>query len=62
MGNKFKKMSDKNNQEIREKFIKGLELYYQRLIKSKIESNSDLVVSENGKVVYVDPRKYLKDK
>ncbi|MGM0566927.1 MAG: hypothetical protein ACQESX_09245 [Bacteroidota bacterium] len=55
-------MSDKNNQEIREKLIKGLELYYQRLIKSKIESNSDLVVSENGKVVYVDPRKYLKDK
>lgn len=62
MGKKFKKMSDKNNQEIREKLIKGLELYYQRLIKSKIESNSDLVVSENGKVVYVDPRKYLKDK
>ncbi len=51
---------EEKNKVIREKLIKGLELYYQRLIKSKIESNSDLVVSENGKVVYVNPKKYLK--
>lgn len=49
-----------NNQIKREKLIKGLELYYQRLIKYKIERNMDMVVSENGKVVRVNPMKFRK--
>jgi len=49
-----------NNLKIREKLIKGLELYYQRLIQNKIDRNINLVVSENGKVVHVDPKKFLK--
>jgi hypothetical protein len=49
-----------NSLTIREKLIKGLELYYQRLIKNKIDRNIDLVVSENGKVVHVDPKKFHK--
>ena len=48
------------NLEIREKILKGLELTYQRLIKNKIDRNLDLVVSENGKVVHVDPKKFQK--
>ena len=44
----------------REKLIEGLELYYQRLIKNKIDRNSDLVVSDNGKVVHVNPKKFQK--
>lgn len=50
----------KNNLTIREKLIKGLELYYQRLIQNKIDRNINLVVSENGKVVHVDPKKFRK--
>jgi len=53
---------NKSNLTKREKIIKGLELYYQRLINRKIASGSDLVVSENGRVVHVDPRKYQKSK
>jgi len=44
----------------REKLIEGLELYYQRLIKNKIDRNSDLVVSDHGKVVHVNPKKFQK--
>ena len=50
----------KNNFTIREKLIKGLELYYKRLIQHKIDRNINLVVSENGKVVHVDPKKFSK--
>lgn len=49
-----------NNLTKREKLIKGLELYYKRLIKNKIDRNYDIVVSENGKVVHVDPKKFQK--
>jgi hypothetical protein len=49
-----------NGLNIREKILKGLEISYQKLVKSKIDRNLDLVVSDNGKVIYVDPRKYLK--
>ena len=49
-----------SNLEKREKLIKGLELYYKRLIKQKIDRNSDIVVSENGKVVHVNPKKFQK--
>ena len=49
-----------NSLTIREKLIKGLELYYQRLIQNKIDRNINLVVSENGKVVHVDPKKFSK--
>jgi len=49
-----------NSNKIREKIIQGLELSYKRLLKEKIEKNQELVISKNGKVVRVDPRKYRK--
>jgi hypothetical protein len=49
-----------NSVKIREKIIQGLELSYKRLIKNKIDRNQNLVISKNGKVVRVDPRKYQK--
>jgi len=49
-----------NDQIIKEKIIKGLELTYKRLIQYKIERNYDLVVSDNGKVILIDPKKYMK--
>jgi hypothetical protein len=49
-----------DNTLIREKILKGLELTYKRLIKHKIDRNLDLVISNNGKVVHIDPRKFQK--
>jgi hypothetical protein len=46
----------KNNQQIKEKILSGLELTYQKLINHKIQRNLDLVVSENGKVIRVNPK------
>jgi len=50
--------SDNNN--LREKILKGLELSYRKLIRTKIDRNLDLVISKNGKVLHVDPKKYQK--
>ncbi len=49
-----------NSIKIREKIIKGLELTYRRLIKHKIDRNFDLVISKDGKVLLVDPKKFQK--
>jgi len=49
-----------DNNIIREKILKGLELTYRRLIKNKIDRNLDLVISKNGKVMHVDPRSFQK--
>ncbi len=43
-------MTKKNN-DIREKILKGLELTYKKLIKTKKERNLDLIISENGKII-----------
>jgi hypothetical protein len=44
----------KEKKEIREKILKGLEIYQERLIRTKKERNLELVVSdEKGKVVRI---------
>jgi len=43
-------MTKKEN-DIREKILKGLELTYKKLIKSKKERNLDLIISQNGKII-----------
>ncbi|MBN2683631.1 MAG: hypothetical protein JXR58_14140 [Bacteroidales bacterium] len=43
---------------IREKILKGLELTYKKLIKSKIDRNLDLVISKGGKVIRIDPKTF----
>ncbi|HPB02386.1 MAG: hypothetical protein AB7V36_01125 [Bacteroidales bacterium] len=43
-------MTKKDN-DIREKILKGLELTYKKLIKSKKERNLDLIISQNGKII-----------
>jgi hypothetical protein len=50
----------KDNIILREKIIAGLELTYKRLIQNKIDRNLDMVVSKNGKVMHVDPRRFQK--
>ena len=45
-------MTKKDN-DIREKILKGLELTYRKLIKSKKDRNLDLIISQNGKIVKI---------
>lgn len=47
-------MLDKEN-TIKEKILEGLDLSYKRLVKSKRERNSELVISENGKIIRLKP-------
>ena len=52
-------MKEKNKEkelaEQRKKIIKGLELTYKRLIEFKKSKNSPLIISENGKIIELDP-------
>ena len=41
----------KQNNDIREKILKGLELTYQKLIQSKKDRNLDFVISDKGRVI-----------
>ena len=43
----------KENNPIREKILKGMELTHKRLIQYKKDRNFDLVVSKDGKVVRI---------
>jgi len=43
----------KENNPIRGKILKGMELTHKRLIKYKKERNFDLIVSKDGKVVRI---------
>ncbi len=38
------------NAEIKERVKKGLDLSFQKLLKSKIESNGILILSQNGNI------------
>lgn len=43
----------KNDNAIRDKIIKGLELTHKRLIQSKKDRNLDLVISDQGKILHI---------
>jgi hypothetical protein len=47
-------MTKKDN-SVRDKIIKGLELTHKKLIQSKKDRKLVIVVSENGKIVYLNP-------
>lgn len=44
------------NNPIREKIIKGMELTHQRLIEEKKAKNTDLIISENGKIIRISAK------
>jgi hypothetical protein len=46
----------KNNNTVRDKIIKGLELTHKRLIQTKKDKNLDLIISENGRIVRIHAR------
>ena len=55
------KIMTKQDNPIREKILKGLELTYTRLIKSKKDRNLDLVISKDGKIVRIPAKDYDTD-
>lgn len=48
----------KQNNPVREKILKGMELTHKRLIQYKKERNLDLIVSREGKVVKIPAKEY----
>lgn len=55
------KIMTKQDNPVREKILKGLELTYIKLIKSKKERNLDLVISKDGKIVRIPAKEYDTD-
>ncbi len=50
------KISDPVNQELKEKILKGLDLTFKKLVKSKRQTGGVFVFSENGKIIKVKAR------
>ncbi len=44
------KVSDPVNQELKEKILKGLDLTFKKLVKSKRQTDGTFVFSEDGKI------------
>jgi|ABPR01.1.fsa_nt_gi hypothetical protein len=43
----------KNDNQIREKIIQGIDLAHKRLIKEKKARNLDLIISDKGKITRI---------
>ena len=50
-------MTKKDN-AVRDKILKGMELTYVKLIKSKKERNLDLIISKEGKIVRIPAKDF----
>lgn len=48
-------MNRKDN-DIKEKIIKGLDLTYLKLIRTKKERNLELVISDKGKIIWLQAK------
>ena len=44
-------------EDIREKVLKGLSKTYEKLLEMKRKNNSVLVISKNGKIIKIKPKK-----
>ena len=53
--------TNKGNNPIREKIIKGLELTHRKLIQHKKARNLELVISVNGKIIHIRPEDLRED-
>ncbi len=50
-------MTKKDN-VVREKILRGMELTYVKLIKSKKERNLDLIISKEGEIVRIPAKDF----
>jgi hypothetical protein len=46
-------MSTDSVKELRENILKGIEMSFEKLLKSKKKEDADLVFSRNGKVIRI---------
>ena len=53
-------MNNENIKDLREKILKGLELAYKKLIKTKSKNNEELVYSKDGNIIFVKARELNK--
>ncbi len=47
--------TNKNEEELRDKLLKGLDKAYEKLIEFKKQKGTDLVVMRDGKIVRIKP-------
>ena len=59
MGKELKK-SKTELDELSDKFIKGMEISFERLLEKKIKEDGEFVFSENGKLVHIKARDFKK--
>lgn len=45
----------KDNSELKEKIMKGLEKSYEKMLEFKRKNNSEVVIIQNNKVVKIKP-------
>jgi hypothetical protein len=50
----------KLSENIRKKILIGLELSYKKLVKDKKDKNLNLIISENGKIIEINPNDFSK--
>jgi len=53
-------MNNENIIELREKILKGIELAFERLIKTKQRNNGRFVYSKDGKIFFVNAKELHK--
>ena len=46
-------MNNENIIELREKILKGIQLAFEKLIKTKQKNNGEFVISKDGKIIIV---------
>ena len=51
---------NKKTDDIRDKIIKGIELAFQKLLKSKVKDDGELIFSINGKITKIKARDFIK--
>lgn len=53
-------MNDKNIIELREKILKGIELAAEKLIRTKLKTDGELVYSKDGEIVFIKASELIK--
>jgi len=43
-------------QELEDKVSRGLEKAYEKMVRFKMEKNSPIIISENGKIIKINPK------
>lgn len=53
-------MNNEKINELREKILKGLELTFEKLLKTKQKNNGEFVYSKDDKIVFIKANELIK--